>query len=158
MESPDADLAYWSTTKQAEALRLRRISAVELFDRAIHRIERFDGRINAVVVRDLPEALGFAWVCFALQYHPEVFSNSCESNATVETWPGCPTEPQENNPAHPPPVGRGLFLSTATFSSLLPESPALWSCIYVNPTNLNASTPHPTEHLRNDYCKSLRRS
>jgi amidase len=56
MESLNADPAYWSTTKQAEALRLRRISAVELLDSAIQRIERLDGSINAVVVRDFERA------------------------------------------------------------------------------------------------------
>ena len=56
MESSDADPAYWSATQQAEELRQRRISAVELLDRAIYRIERFDERINAVVVRDFEQA------------------------------------------------------------------------------------------------------
>lgn len=56
MEGPDAGPAYWSANKQAEALRLRGISAVELLDHAIRRIDRFDGRINAVAVRDFERA------------------------------------------------------------------------------------------------------
>jgi amidase len=56
MESLDASPVYWSATKQMEALRRRRISAVELLDCAVQRIERLDGRINAVVVRDFERA------------------------------------------------------------------------------------------------------
>ena len=56
MKSSDANPAYWSATKQMEALRRRGISAVELLDRAVQHIERFDGRINAVVVRDFERA------------------------------------------------------------------------------------------------------
>ena len=56
MKSSDANPAYWSATKQMEALRRRGISAVELLDRAVQHIERFDGRINAVVVRDFNRA------------------------------------------------------------------------------------------------------
>jgi amidase len=56
MDSPDASPAYWTATKQVEALRQRRISAVELLDRTIQRVERFDGPINAVVVRDFKRA------------------------------------------------------------------------------------------------------
>jgi amidase len=56
MDSPDADATYWSVTQQVEALRVGRISAVELLDCAIRRIENFDERINAVVVRDLERA------------------------------------------------------------------------------------------------------
>ena len=39
-----------------EALRRRAISALELLDHAVQRIEHFDGRINAVVVRDFERA------------------------------------------------------------------------------------------------------
>ena len=55
-------------------------------------------------------------VCFALQYHPEVCFNSYESSATVWAWPGCPAAPQENSPAHPPPVGRGSFVGASAQS------------------------------------------
>jgi len=62
MESPDANPAYWSATKQMEALRRRGISAVELLDSAVQRIERLDGRVNAVVVRDFERARAAARV------------------------------------------------------------------------------------------------
>lgn len=48
--------AYWSATQQSEALRNRRISAVELLDCSIKRIETVDQRLNAVVVRDFERA------------------------------------------------------------------------------------------------------
>jgi amidase len=48
--------AYWSATQQSEALRDRSISAVELLDCSIKRIETGDQRLNAVVVRDFERA------------------------------------------------------------------------------------------------------
>ncbi|VTU28974.1 Glutamyl-tRNA(Gln) amidotransferase subunit A [Variovorax sp. SRS16] len=42
------------------ALQGRQVSAVELLDRSIERIERFDGQVNAVVVRDFERARGAA--------------------------------------------------------------------------------------------------
>jgi amidase len=56
MEATDAAPAYWSATQLTEALRHRKISAVDLLEQTIQRIERFDGRINAVVVRDFDRA------------------------------------------------------------------------------------------------------
>ncbi|MEP6874488.1 MAG: amidase family protein [Burkholderiales bacterium] len=53
-ELPDLDTA--SAGAMAEAVRTRRISAAELCDAAIARIERLDGAINAVVVRDFERA------------------------------------------------------------------------------------------------------
>ena len=44
----------------AAALAAGQVSAVELFDAAVSRIERLDGPINAVVVRDFDRALGAA--------------------------------------------------------------------------------------------------
>ncbi|MFO1329975.1 MAG: amidase [Rubrivivax sp.] len=46
----------WSALQQADALRARRFSALELADRTIARIERLDTRLNAVVVRDFDRA------------------------------------------------------------------------------------------------------
>ncbi len=59
---PDADIDYATATAGAlaEALAARRVSAVELCDAAIERIERLDGPINAVVVRDFDRAAGAA--------------------------------------------------------------------------------------------------
>ncbi len=51
-----SDWTYASLKTLAEALRARRISALELTDRVIERIERLDRRINAVVVRDFERA------------------------------------------------------------------------------------------------------
>ena len=38
------------------ALQSREVSAVELFEDAVARIERYDGQINAVVIRDFERA------------------------------------------------------------------------------------------------------
>ena len=48
--------AYWTAPETAAALAERRISARELLDRVIARIEALDGPINAVVVRDFDRA------------------------------------------------------------------------------------------------------
>lgn len=55
---PNADIDYATATAGglAAALAARRVSAVELCDAAIQRIERLDGPINAVVVRDFERA------------------------------------------------------------------------------------------------------
>jgi len=50
------DLAFGTAAQQLDALRARRVSAVELLDQSIERIEAHDGRINAVVVRDFDRA------------------------------------------------------------------------------------------------------
>src|SRR5262245_49053835 len=55
-QSKHADLAYETAEALLAALASRRISAVELTDRAIQRIEALDGRLNAVVVRDFERA------------------------------------------------------------------------------------------------------
>jgi amidase len=47
---------YWSARQVVAALAQRKISAVELLDHAIKRIETLDSRINAVVVRDFDRA------------------------------------------------------------------------------------------------------
>jgi len=54
------DLAYASAGKQQAALQTGDVSAVELTHATIDRIERHDGRINAVVVRDFDRALDAA--------------------------------------------------------------------------------------------------
>ncbi|PAY05345.1 amidase [Bradyrhizobium sp. UFLA03-84] len=56
MERVDSDPSYWSATLQIDALRRRELSAVELLDHAVQRIERDDVYINAVVVRDFERA------------------------------------------------------------------------------------------------------
>lgn len=49
-------MSFSTVTDLVAALRAREISAVELLDDAIARIERYDGQINAVVVRDFERA------------------------------------------------------------------------------------------------------
>ncbi len=56
MENTGTNPAYWSATRQSEALRNRSISAVEMLDHSIRRIENLDQRFNAVVVRDFERA------------------------------------------------------------------------------------------------------
>ena len=55
---PNADIDYATATAGglAQALGARKVSALELCDAAIERIERLDGPINAVVVRDFDRA------------------------------------------------------------------------------------------------------
>jgi len=50
------DPGYWTATETAQALAARRISARELLEHVIQRIEPRDGPINAVVVRDFGRA------------------------------------------------------------------------------------------------------
>src|SRR5471032_647432 len=47
---------YWSTAQVVAELAAGRVSAGEILERAIARIETFDGRLNAVVVRDYERA------------------------------------------------------------------------------------------------------
>jgi len=54
--STGSNPAYWTARETAQALAERHISAVELLDQAIGRIEAGDGAINAVVVRDFDRA------------------------------------------------------------------------------------------------------
>ena len=54
--SCNADLEAASAAELAAAVRARRVSALELCDAAIARIERLDTQINAVVVRDFERA------------------------------------------------------------------------------------------------------
>jgi amidase len=49
-------MTYRTTTDLVAALAARQVSAVELVDQAIARIEALDGHINAVVVRDFDRA------------------------------------------------------------------------------------------------------
>jgi len=48
----DTLLSYGTATELVEALQARKISALELTDHVIARIEKLDGKLNAVVVRD----------------------------------------------------------------------------------------------------------
>ena len=52
----NTDLAYATVGELSAALNRRKVSAVELTDAAIARIEKYDGAINAVVVRDFERA------------------------------------------------------------------------------------------------------
>jgi amidase len=54
--SVDNELAYRTAGELTSELAQKRISAVELIDAAIARIEALDGKINAVVVRDFDRA------------------------------------------------------------------------------------------------------
>lgn len=53
-------LAFSSATELARLIRQKRISSVELTQHYIERIERFDGALNAIVVRDFERALDAA--------------------------------------------------------------------------------------------------
>ena len=55
-----SELAYSSVSELRAMLDTRRISALELLDHTIKRIETYDGRINAVVVRDFERARALA--------------------------------------------------------------------------------------------------
>src|SRR5258708_33524306 len=50
------DYATATAHSLAAALAARKVSAVELFEAAVERIERLDGPVNAVVVRDFDRA------------------------------------------------------------------------------------------------------
>ena len=52
----DNELAYRTAGELASELAQKRVSAVELVDAAIARIDALDGKINAVVVRDFDRA------------------------------------------------------------------------------------------------------
>ena len=46
------DLSFKSASSLAEAIRSREIGARELLEHHLKRVDRFDGRLNAIVVRD----------------------------------------------------------------------------------------------------------
>lgn len=50
------DMSFGSASQMAAALRKRRGGALDLLDRYLERIERHDGKINAIVVRDVERA------------------------------------------------------------------------------------------------------
>ena len=50
------DIAFWSTTRQAAAVRAREFSARALFELYTARIERLNTAINAIVTLDLDRA------------------------------------------------------------------------------------------------------
>ncbi|WP_022720539.1 amidase [Rhodopseudomonas sp. B29] len=54
---PDPSLTFATATELSAALRAKTVSAVELAQDAIARIERHDGKINAICVRDFDRAL-----------------------------------------------------------------------------------------------------
>ena len=53
----DSEWTYRSARELARALKAKKVSALELAQDAIGRIERHDGEINAVCVRDFERAL-----------------------------------------------------------------------------------------------------
>jgi len=50
------DVAFWSTTRQAAAVRAREFSAHALFELYAARIERMNSAVNAIVTLDLDRA------------------------------------------------------------------------------------------------------
>jgi amidase len=52
----EIDVAFETATQNIDALRARRVSAVELLDQSIARIKTYDDDLNAVVVRDFERA------------------------------------------------------------------------------------------------------
>jgi amidase len=54
------DMSYGSATELIAALRLRKVSSVELVRHSIARIEALDSRFNAVVARDFEQAIAAA--------------------------------------------------------------------------------------------------
>src|SRR5262245_25604814 len=60
MDAPTSDWDFSSIAQLTDALRSRRVSASELLEHVIARIEVVDARLNAVVVRDFDRALAAA--------------------------------------------------------------------------------------------------
>jgi amidase len=60
MSHPSSDWSYSTAGELSAALAARQVSAVELTEDAIARIEAYDGAINAVCVRDFDRALAAA--------------------------------------------------------------------------------------------------
>ena len=56
----DSDWSYRSARERARALKAKEVSALELAQEEIARIERHDGAINAICVRDFERALAAA--------------------------------------------------------------------------------------------------
>jgi amidase len=55
-QSGDSLWGYGTTKELVDALQARKISAIELADHVIARIEALDPKLNAVVVRDFDRA------------------------------------------------------------------------------------------------------
>jgi amidase len=55
-----SQFAFKTATETAAALATRAVSAVELAQATIDRIEKYDGKINAICVRDFDRALDAA--------------------------------------------------------------------------------------------------
>ena len=49
-------MTYSTAMEQVEALRTRKVSAAELLDQAVRRIELHDPKVNAIIVRDFDRA------------------------------------------------------------------------------------------------------
>jgi amidase len=58
-EPAGSDSAYPTAAEITKAMAVGQVSAVELAQAAIERIERYDGTINAVCVPDFDRALAF---------------------------------------------------------------------------------------------------
>ena len=56
MAEPSTEIAYWSTTELAAAIRGRQLSAVEALDAAVARVEARNPEINVVVTLDVERA------------------------------------------------------------------------------------------------------
>jgi amidase len=72
-------VTYQSATELAKAVRAPRVSALELTGAAIVRIERLDGKINAVVVRDFERARDAAREAEDAVPGPTPYSPGCDS-------------------------------------------------------------------------------
>ncbi len=69
--APTSDWDFCSIASLSSALRSRRISASELLQHVIARIEALDQRLNAVVVRDFERARAAAKTCDAALLHDD---------------------------------------------------------------------------------------
>jgi amidase len=87
--------SFKTATELSAALAARKVSAVELAQHAIGRIERHDGKINAVCVRDFDRGLGAAWEADAaiargenrpLLGIPMTIKESCNIAGLPTTW------------------------------------------------------------------------
>jgi amidase len=57
---PSADMAFWSAAQLARAIKEKKISALELLDAYLARIEKFNDRVNAIVDVDIAGARSHA--------------------------------------------------------------------------------------------------
>ncbi len=113
--TPD-DACLWSTSRQAAAIRSGELGCRALLEAVISRIERLDGRINAVITRDFAAARAAADaadVALArgdavgpLHGVPITIKDALETTGLRST--GGATELRDNLPAHDAPVVRAV--------------------------------------------------